>query len=101
MSARRERLRTCACCPNQCRSSMDPGSREQIESVTPSGLALIALAVLDGELALDAQCRAALGRTAQARPCVALCPYGYDIPATIDELVAEFAGPGAGDAIEA
>lgn len=61
----------------------------QAESITPSALSLIALAVIDGQLRNDAESREALGRTAGARACVPLCPYGYDVPAALDQFVAE------------
>jgi Fe-S oxidoreductase len=59
----------------------------QPESTTPTALAMIALAVSNGQLPFDASTRAALARLAGARSCAAACPYGYDIAA----LVAEFA----------
>ncbi len=68
---------------------MAAGEPLQAESLTPSALALIALAVVDGQLPNDASVRGALGRTAQARACVALCPYDYDVPAAVDEFAAE------------
>lgn len=89
MAGRRDLFRTCACCPNQCRTAMDAGEPMQAESLTPSALSLVALAVIDGQLANDVSVREALGRTAQARACVTLCPYGHDVPAAIEEFVAE------------
>jgi Fe-S oxidoreductase len=59
----------------------------QPESTTPTALAMIALAVIDGQLSFDASTRGALARLSGARSCVAACPYGYDIAA----LVADFA----------
>ena len=55
----------------------------QPESTTPTGLAMIALAVIDGELPFDDGTRAALARLSGARSCVAACPYGYDIASLI------------------
>ena len=89
MTGRRALLRTCACCPNQCRTALPPREPMQAESLTPSALALVALAVIDGQLANDASVREALGRTAPARACVPLCPYGHDVPTAIDEFLAE------------
>lgn len=89
MTGRRELFLTCACCPNQCRTALAASEPMQAESLTPSALALVALAVVDGQLANDVSVREALGRTAPARACVPLCPYGHDIPAAVDEFLAE------------
>jgi len=89
MSQARAVFRACVCCPNQCRSAMDATDRQQIESATPSALSLIALAAIDGVLPHDGDLFAALGRSASAQACVALCPYGYDIPALVQELLQE------------
>ena len=50
---------------------------------------MIALTVIDGHLDFSQATRAALTRTAQARLCVAACPYGYDIASAITEFVAD------------
>lgn len=92
VTADREILRTCACCPNQCRVGLSPSAPSQAESLTPSGLSLIALAVLGGQLASGPDTLAALGRTGPARACVPLCPYGFDVPAAIDRLVENLRG---------
>jgi len=89
MSQARAVFRACVCCPNQCRSAMATADPLQIESATPSALSLIALAAINGELPHDRDLFAALGRSAAAQPCVALCPYGYDIPALVQELLGE------------
>jgi hypothetical protein len=78
----------CALCPTPCRRAMPADDAAQLESCTPSSLSMIALAVIDGHLDLDAGTRAALARTGPARACRAACPYGYDIAGAIDAFVA-------------
>ncbi len=82
-------FRACTCCPSPCRSEIPAGDDLQSQTTTPSSLAMIALAVIDGQLAFSPATRAALKRTAQARLCVSACPYGYDIASAITEFVAE------------
>lgn len=67
----------------------------QAESTTPTALAMIALAVIDGQLAFDDGTRAALSRLSGARSCAAACPYGYDIASIIDEFVTKRTAPNA------
>lgn len=83
----RETLRFCACCPNPCRRAIPPDLPVQVETETPSALSMIALAVIDGQLGLDAGVRQALGRTAAARACKPACPYGYDIAHEIESML--------------
>ena len=82
-----EVLRFCACCPAPCRSAIPAGIAVQAESATPTGLALITLAVLRDALPLDAGTRAALGQLEAARACATACPYGHDIPAVIGNVL--------------
>lgn len=79
----------CACCPCPCRRALPADAPCQTESVTPSGLALIALAVIDGQLPRDAATRAALRRTDMARLCRPACPYGLDTATAIEALSAQ------------
>jgi len=81
-------LRFCVCCPAPCRSAIPAHDSMQAESVTPTALAMIALAVMDDQLPFDAGTRAALARLSGARSCVAACPYGYDIASAIADFVA-------------
>lgn len=94
----RELLRFCACCPNPCRRAIPADAPVQVETQTPSALALIALAVIDGELPFDADARRVLRRTEQARLCRAACPYDHDIAGAIDTLVAQQEAQHAGAA---
>lgn len=88
MTTERELFRFCACCPSPCRSAIPAEGARQTECVTPSSLALMALAVIDGQLSFDPATRASLQRTTEAHRCVAACPYGYDIATAIDDFVA-------------
>ena len=84
----RDLFRFCACCPNPCRRAIPPDRGLQIESETPSALSMIALAVIEGELAFDADTRLALARTEVAHLCRAACPYGYDIAGAVEAFAA-------------
>ncbi len=83
----RELFRFCACCPNPCRRAIPADLAAQRESETPSALSMIALAVIDGELAFDAPVRLALARTEAAHACRAACPYDLDIASAIDTFL--------------
>jgi hypothetical protein len=89
MIAGRELFRFCACCPSPCRHAIPPGDALQLESTTPSALSLVALAVIDGQLAFDADTRRVLANTAHARACRPACVYGHDIASSIERFVAE------------
>ncbi|TDP74505.1 hypothetical protein [Roseateles toxinivorans] len=91
----RELMRFCACCPNPCRRDVPASLARQVESETPSALALIALAVIDGHLPYDADAQAALSRTEAAHACKAACPYGYDIAGAVDTLNARLSAGAA------
>ena len=88
MSTDRENFVLCACCPCPCRRLIAAEAQEQIETATPSAMSMIALAVLDGAMDVDAAVRQAFGRTAVIRPCRAACPYDLDIAGAIDRLAA-------------
>lgn len=91
MSEARELFRFCACCPNPCRRALPADRRLQIESETPSALAMIALAVIDGQLPFDADVQHCLARTEAARHCRPACPYGHDIAGAIETFARDFA----------
>lgn len=80
-------LRTCAFCPNTCRPSHAAGAAEQMESQTPSALALIALAHLDGRLREGSGALHALGRRGAARESIGQCTYGLNIDAALDSAL--------------
>lgn len=85
----RATLRFCACCPNPCRRAIPAQLPAQRETDTPSALAMIALAVIDKQLTLDASVRRALSRTEAARACRAACPYGHDIAGAVETLLGD------------
>jgi hypothetical protein len=82
-------LTICAYCPNTCRPSYGADAPVQIESQTPSALSLITLAVLDGRLPLDDDTRTALSRRDAILPSVGNCTYGLNMPAVLDEALAQ------------
>lgn len=84
----RQTLRLCACCPNPCRRAIPPDAARQVETDTPSALAMVALAVIDGAMDFDEPVRHALSRTQAAHHCRDACTYGLDIASTIDAFVA-------------
>lgn len=84
----RDLFRFCACCPNPCRRAVPADRTRQVESETPSALSMIALAVIDGQLAFDAETRQALKRTEVAHLCRPACPYGFDIAGAIEAFTA-------------
>lgn len=88
MSDARDVFRLCACCPSPCRRAIPADTEPQVETVTPSALSMIALAVIDGELDFDAPVRRALSRTGAARHCRAVCTYGLDVAGTVEAFVA-------------
>lgn len=93
MTNERDLLRFCACCPAPCRSAITIDGGGVPETQTPSSLALIALAVLEGRIAPDGQVLAILRRTGPARQCVAACPYGHDIATAVEKLAANTSEP--------
>lgn len=86
---RDEILTFCACCPAPCRSAIPPTVGGQSELETPSSLALIARAVLDGDLPFDDHVEGALRNTPAARHAIASCTYGHDVVALIDGVLDE------------
>lgn len=82
-------LRTCAFCPNPCRSRIPADLAGQLESQTPSALALLALTVVAGLAPAEASVRATLEDLAAARACRSACVYDFDIPALVLAVAAE------------
>ena len=88
-------LRECAFCPNTCRPAWPADAAPQLESQTPSALALIALAVLDGRLdPARSGALAALQRRDAVRASQARCTFGHDIDAALDAALALPPEPG-------
>jgi hypothetical protein len=84
MSLALETLRTCAFCPNTCRSSHSAAAQVQIESQTPSAMSLLALAFLAGRLDSDSGVVQALRRREAVRESLGHCTYGLDIDAALN-----------------
>lgn len=84
----RDLFRFCACCPSPCRSAIPATDLAQSQTATPSSLAMIALAVMDGQLHFDQATRDLLSRISQARLCAKACPYGYDVASAITVFTA-------------
>ncbi len=57
------------------------------ETETPSSLALVAFAVLAGELPFDDQVERTLRESTAARHAVRACTYGHDVVALIESLL--------------
>lgn len=79
------KLNTCAFCPNICRPSYPAQAAVQIESQTPSALCLLAIAVVEGRIAFDAEAALTLHRSDAAMASRGHCIYKFDIP----ELLAQ------------
>jgi hypothetical protein len=80
-------LKFCACCPAPCRSAIPPSDESYGEIQIPSSLALIALALLEGELPLDKRVEQTLRDTSATRHAVRSCAYGYDVVDLIESLL--------------
>lgn len=79
MSNISKNLVICAFCPNTCRPAI-AAQGIQVEAQTPSALALITVAVLQGRIALDDQTRAVLARRDAVNASVGHCTYKLDMP---------------------
>lgn len=86
MSDRTTELRMCAFCPNPCRSAIPPTLDQQVESRTPSALALLALQVTLGRVPIDPSVREALLDLDAAIACRSACAYGFDIPSAVRDV---------------
>jgi len=89
MNDRDTTLRMCAFCPNPCRRAIPPTLRHQLESHTPSALALLALQVTHGRAPRDPSVREALLELEAAIACRAACVYGFDIPSVVRSVAEE------------
>lgn len=87
-----EALRFCSFCPNLCRSAWPDDAQPQTESVTPSALARLAVALAHRQIPFDAAARDALGRNEMAIACRVACPYGHDIAGLVADVVATLEG---------
>ena len=76
----------CAFCPNTCRPAI-AAQGVQIESQTPSSLALITMAVLQGRLELDRATRATLACRDAVNASVGHCTYKLNMPQELDDAL--------------
>lgn len=88
MNGRDATLRMCAFCPNPCRRAIPASLEHQLESRTPSALALLALEVTHDRAPRDRSVREALLELEAATACRDACVYGFDIP-SLGRSVAE------------
>ncbi len=89
MNDRETTLRMCAFCPNPCRRAIPASLEHQLESRTPSALALLALQVTHGRAPRDPSVRHALLELEAAIACRDACVYGFDIPALVRSVAEE------------
>ena len=89
MNDRATMLRMCACCPNPRRRAIPPTLPQQLESRTPSALALLALQVTHGRTPRDPSVRDALLELDAAIACRGACVYGFDIPSAVRSVADE------------
>jgi hypothetical protein len=81
--ADKDTLRICAFCPNPCRRALPASYPVQIETYTPSALALLAVLLDDGAVQLSTEVAQTLDSLQVAEQCRPACVYGFDIPALI------------------
>lgn len=92
MSDRDAKLRMCAFCPNPCRRAIPASLEHQLESRTPSALALLALQATHGRAPRDPSVREALLELDAAIACRDACVYGLDVPALVRSVAEELPG---------
>lgn len=80
MSDRINPLRICGYCPNPCRGAVPEESESHFETLLPSALSYLAVAVEDGYVRADPDVVAKLSDTRIAELCRPACVYGFDIP---------------------
>lgn len=85
-------LRMCALCPSPCRDAWPALSKAPLESELPSGLALLAMAVLDGHIALDDEVRASLHVKPEAELCAQACVYHLSVVTGVRQVLGNAGG---------
>ncbi|MEF2552958.1 hypothetical protein VQ042_16585 [Aurantimonas sp. A2-1-M11] len=88
MSDRINSLRICSYCPNPCRGAVPETSDSHLETLLPSALSYLAVAVEEGYVRADPDVVAKLSETRVAELCRPACVYGYDIPAELRTFLA-------------
>ena len=90
MSADLKTLKTCAFCPNPCRSALPIDDASAKESRLPSTQSLMALYLIEGTLS-DEAVRPVLQDRSVVRICQERCVYGFDIDAAIASVLEDVA----------
>ena len=80
-------LEVCAFCPNPCRRAWPAELAPPLEGALPSGMSLLAVAVAEGRIEVDASVRAALVPGPGTLACIAVCSYGLDVAAALHGVV--------------
>jgi hypothetical protein len=86
MSAHLKALKTCAFCPNPCRSALPIDEASAKESSLPSTQSLMAL-YLSNDTVPDEAVRTALEDRSVVRVCQERCVYGFDIDSAIAQVL--------------
>ena len=76
-------LRICAYCPNPCRGAVPESEDAHFETLLPSSLSYLAVAVQDGFVEPTPEVMATLSDDRIAEICRPACVYGFDIPAEL------------------
>lgn len=94
MSAHLDALKTCAFCPNPCRSALPIDEASARESSLPSTQSLMAL-YLSKDTVPSETVRSALEDRSVVRVCQERCVYGFDIDTAIAQVLDEYADSSA------
>jgi len=84
-----DEIRFCAFCPNLCRTNYPTSGMPQREYMTPSALAYLGYAVMNGLIQYDEDIGDVLTKLEAFEECKKACLYGYDIPSHMRELAAD------------
>jgi hypothetical protein len=84
-----DEIRFCAFCPNLCRTNYPTSGMPQREYMTPSALAYLGYAVMNGHIQFDEDIGDVLTMLEAIEECKKACLYGYDIPSHLRELAAD------------
>jgi len=79
-------LRMCALCPSPCRSMWPEDLPTPLESELPSGLALLAMSVMEGYIEPDKEVQHALHFNRGALQCAKACVYTIDIVDVLQQV---------------
>ncbi len=85
-----DQIRFCAFCPNVCRFYYPTDGIPQKESLFSSALAYLAFAVLNGFVKYTQEVEEALSQQEGAKACKEACPYHFNIPECLNQLMSEY-----------